>query len=214
MLSKVLTPERALIWRIVHRKNVPWILKNGLHAQTSGVRDPNYVQIGHAELIAKRRPREVPVAPFGTLADYIPFYFTPSSPMLLNILSGHGVGRVAKSDIVICVASLHRLQSLDIPFVFTDRHAYGPLANFYRDMSDLDAVNWNQLQARDFARDENDPAKFDCYQAEALVYKHLPIAALDGIVCYDSASHEFVAAAADAETLDFQIAVRPQYFFE
>jgi hypothetical protein len=26
-----LNPEKALIWRIVHRDNLPWILDNGLH---------------------------------------------------------------------------------------------------------------------------------------------------------------------------------------
>lgn len=32
-----LNPEKALIWRIVHRDNLPWILDNGLHCANSGV---------------------------------------------------------------------------------------------------------------------------------------------------------------------------------
>lgn len=28
---KNLNPEKALIWRIVHRDNLPWILEHGLH---------------------------------------------------------------------------------------------------------------------------------------------------------------------------------------
>jgi hypothetical protein len=32
--SETLNPQKALIWRIVHRANIPWILDNGLHAVT------------------------------------------------------------------------------------------------------------------------------------------------------------------------------------
>ncbi len=85
-----LTPERALIFRITHIDNVAWILANGLHCNSSPVRDPNFVQIGNPDLIAKRPNRRVPIPPGGGLGDYVPFYFTPCSPMLLNIVTGHG----------------------------------------------------------------------------------------------------------------------------
>lgn len=29
--SQTLNPQKALIWRIVHRDNIPWVLDNGLH---------------------------------------------------------------------------------------------------------------------------------------------------------------------------------------
>jgi hypothetical protein len=35
-MLKALTPEKALIFRIVHRDNLPWILGDGLHCQSSG----------------------------------------------------------------------------------------------------------------------------------------------------------------------------------
>lgn len=70
-----LNPEKALIWRIVHRDNLPWILDNGVHCRNSQVYDPNYVEIGNPDLIDKRAHRDVPVGPGGTLSDYVPFYF-------------------------------------------------------------------------------------------------------------------------------------------
>lgn len=79
------TAERARIFRITPIENVAWIVTNGLHCSSSPVQDPNFVQIGNPELIAKRAGRVVPVPPGGTLDDYIPFYFTPFSPMLYNI---------------------------------------------------------------------------------------------------------------------------------
>lgn len=88
--SASLNPQKALIWRIVHRDNIPWILDNGLHCGNSLVQAENWINIGNPELIGKRAGHPVPVGTGGTLHDYVPFYFTPFSPMLMNIHSGRG----------------------------------------------------------------------------------------------------------------------------
>ena len=48
----------------------------------------------------------MPIHPGGTLSDYVPFYFTPFSPMAYNIHTGLGVNRINWRDIVVLVASL------------------------------------------------------------------------------------------------------------
>lgn len=101
-----LTPEKALIFRITHIANVPWILANGLHARNGRAHDPNYVDIGNPDLIEKRHRRVVSTVPGGTLSDYVPFYFTPNSPMLLNILTGRNVRMRPIAEIVVLVSSL------------------------------------------------------------------------------------------------------------
>src|SRR3990172_2291633 len=102
--------EKALIFRITHIENVAWILENGLHCRSSGVRDPDYREIGNPDLISKRAHREVPIPPGGTLSDYIPFYFTPFSPMMLNIKTGYsGMKQTPMPDIVIFGSSLRVL---------------------------------------------------------------------------------------------------------
>lgn len=83
-VSEKLNAENALIFRIVHRDNVIWLLENGLHAR-NGTPCPNYRNIGNVDLIDKRSRRNVSVGPGGTLNDYVPFYFTPYSIMLYNI---------------------------------------------------------------------------------------------------------------------------------
>ena len=45
-----LNPEKALIFRIIHRDNLPWVLDNGLHCGNSAIRAPNWVSIGNPEL--------------------------------------------------------------------------------------------------------------------------------------------------------------------
>jgi hypothetical protein len=100
-----LNAEKALIWRIIHRDNLPWVLRNGLHSRNSPSHDPNYINIGNTELISKRATRAVPLEPGGTLSDYVPFYFTPFSPMMYNIYTGRGaVPKRANDEICILVS--------------------------------------------------------------------------------------------------------------
>ena len=120
-----LNPDKALIFRITHRENLPWILRNGISCRSGNAQDPNFRRIGNPELIEARRDRPVPIPPGGTLADYVPFYFTPFSPMVLNIKTGYGgIPQQANDDIVILVFSLRRAEQDGLRFVFTNRHAY------------------------------------------------------------------------------------------
>ncbi|HDL17184.1 MAG TPA: DUF4433 domain-containing protein, partial [Rhizobiales bacterium] len=180
---KGLNAEKARIFRITHRENVSWIIENGLHCHSSDTVDPNFVVIGNTELIAKRQHHPVPCEPGGTLNDYVPFYFTPFSPMFYNIRTGHnGIQQRTNDEIVILASSLPKLIEQKIPLLFTDRHAYLIAAQFYSDSDDLDQIDWPLLQSRNFARNPDDPGQFERYQAEALVYKHVPTTALLGIV--------------------------------
>ena len=178
-----LTPEKALIFRVTHIDNVPWILANGLHCSTSEVQDPHFVAIGNPDLIQKRTIKQVPVGPGGTLDDYVPFYFTPCSPMLYNVRTGHGVTRQTPEKLAFLVVSLRSLAAHNVPFVFSDRHAYMALASFWTTLDALDGLGWNYWQQRDFKRDPNDPSKFERYQAEALIYRHMPAERIEAIVC-------------------------------
>lgn len=209
-----LNPEKALIWRIVHRDNLPWILDNGLHCGNSAVKAPNWVNIGNPELIDKRANHPVPLPPGGLLNDYVPFYFTPFSPMLRNIHTGWGgIQKRPNEEIVILVSSLRRIAKSGLPFLFTDSHAYYQWANFYADLADLEKIDWQSLQTRDFRRDPDDPAKFECYQAEALIHQHLPVSELDGIVCYTEAVQKRIEQEIQARNLNLSVYVRAGWYF-
>ncbi len=183
-----LNAENAYIWRIVHRDNLPWILDNGLHCSNSTIQSPNWVNIGNEELIDRRSRRNVPLPPGGTLSDYVPFYFTPFSPMMYNIYTGiGGVTQRGNDEIIILVSDLRRVQQFGSAFLFTDGHAYPPDTNYYNDLSHLSEIDWPLLQARNFKRNIDDPKQFERYQAEALIYKHLPVSSLIGVICYSDA---------------------------
>jgi ssDNA thymidine ADP-ribosyltransferase DarT-like protein len=209
-----LTQERARIFRITHIDNVAWILTHGLHCGSSDVRDPAFVQIGNPDLIIKREGRRIPVAPGGTLHDYVPFYFTPFSPMLYNIRTGwQGIQQRPMRDIVILVSCLRELAGHGIGFLITDRHAYLEAAQFSGDLADLAWIDWKILQDRNFKKDSNDPGKFERYQAEALVHRHLPAERLSGIVCHGVAEEEHIREMMRGAPVACPVAARPSWFF-
>lgn len=214
MTYSKLNPEKALIWRIVHRDNIPWILINGLHCGNSQIQSSNWVHIGSADLIQKRATHPVPIGMGGYLNDYVPFYFTPFSPMMKNIHSGWGnIQQRENDEIVILVSNLYKIRDLKLPFVFTNGHAYFRWSSFYMDLVDLDKIDWKIIQARDFKRDPNDPAKIERYQAEALIYQHCPVNALQGMICYTETTQQLLNGWLEKLNLNMPVHVRPRWYF-
>ena len=209
-----LNSDNAYIFRITHIQNISWILRNGLHCRNSEHADPEFVSIGNPDLISKRGNRPVPIEPGGTLSDYIPFYFTPFSPMLYNIITGYrDIRQYPSSDIAIMVSSLRHLSELDTAAVYTDRHAYLSAAKFFSSLDNLDQIAWGPLQHRDFKRDVDDPDKIEKYQAEALVHRHLPVDHLLAILCYRDNEKVLLEERRDELGVNITISVNQGWYF-
>ena len=210
----ILGPESAYIFRITHVDNVAWMLRHGMHCRSSATTDPDFIPIGSAELVEKRRTRDVPIPPGGTLSDYVPFYFTPWSIMLYNIKTGyHGIMRRENRDVVIIVSSLHKLSAAGRAFVFTDSHAYGFEANYFSNLKDLDKIDWPLLRSRDFKNDPEDPGKKGRYQAEALVHERVPVDEWLGVACYENGVQARLARSAQQAGVRMRIEVLPDWYF-
>ncbi|MEO5824678.1 MAG: DUF4433 domain-containing protein [Gemmatimonadales bacterium] len=193
-LNQLLVPDKALIFRITHRDNVAHLLEHGVHCRNSPVVNPNFVEIGHPEIIGRRAIKAVGVSPYGTLADYVPFYFTPCSPMLYNIVTGwKGLRRRDRAEIVILLTSLDTLEQHDLPYVVADRNAALDFALLAPCRELVPGLSWRDWQNRDFRHDADNPAKVERYQAEALVHDHLPSGALRAIITYDEPTRIAVA---------------------
>lgn len=209
-----LTQEKALIFRITHIDNVPWLLSNGLHCKNAEKLDPDFVNIGKQELIIERSSRTVPIAPWGTLSDYIPFYFTPFSMMMYNIKTGYrGIRRRENAEVVILVSSLRGLAEKGVAAIYTDRHAYLRAANFFSSLDDLDKIDWPLLRRRDFRHDVDDPEKTERYQAEALVYNHMPVECLAGVVCHGEAQRRAIERGREEAGVGLEVIARPSWYF-
>lgn len=66
------------------------------------------------------------------------------------------------------------------------------------------------LQERNFKKD--DIERFEKYQAEALVYKELPLSGLVGLVCYNKVVRDEVEEAAKAAGSDIKIIAQPTWY--
>lgn len=213
-MSLNLNPDKALIFRIVHLDNVPWILGHGMFCRNAPVQDSNYRTIGNPELIDKRQRRDVPISPGGTLSDYIPFYFTPFTPMMYNIKTGYaGITKVPNENVVIFVSSIHRINEMGRAFVFTDRHAYLLSAEYYNEVDDLVQIDWPLLQSKNFQRDPDDPGKIERYQAEALIHNHLPVEAFHGAVCYTDQVRNQIRQVVQHKGIELRVEKLPGWYF-
>jgi hypothetical protein len=111
------------------------------------------------------------------------------------------------------VSSVHKVRDLGLDLVFTDRHAYTPLARYFNDISHLGEIDWPLLQARNFKRNRDDPEQIERYQAEALVHRHMPISGLIGIICYTQAVKVDLDAQIQARGLQLDVQVLPGWYF-
>lgn len=74
-------------------------------------------------------------------------------------------------------------------------------------------LDWGIWQARDFRRDPDDPGKVERYQAEALVYRSLPVEALLGLVCYTATIKCDLDRMVAKRGLNLGLHVRPGWYF-
>lgn len=210
-----LNPDKAFIFRIVHVANVRWILEHGMHCRNSADKDPNHVNIGNISLISRRASHPVPIPPGGMLSDYVPFYFTPFSPMMYNIHTGWGgIPKQHNKDIVIFVSTIHRINELKLPFVFTNQHAYLADTEFYSDIVNLDKIDWPLLRSRNFKTDDADPGRQSRYQAEALIHHHIPLTALNGIGCYNDSVKNSIVEMVGACGQNIDVKAVPGWYFQ
>jgi hypothetical protein len=78
----------------------------------------------------------------------------------------------------------------------------------------LDEIDWPLLQARNFRRNPDDPEQIERYQAEALVYRHMPISSLISIICYTQAVKIDLDARIQAQGLRLDVRVMQHWYFQ
>jgi hypothetical protein len=69
------------------------------------------------------------------------------------------------------------------------------------------------LNGRDFQHDPDDPGKKERYQAEALIWKHVPLEALLGICSCNATVDGYVQGELAKRTPDVQSSVQRNWYF-
>jgi hypothetical protein len=208
-------PNIVRVFRIVHIDNVEYLLTHGMFTKNHAQADPNYINIGDSGLIAQRNTYPVVInPPNGVLGEYVPFYFGPLSPMLLNIKTGHrGITERPQGDIVYIVCRVNTLVEQCDEWCFTDGHAKDRLTEFYNDLNDLSEVYWDTVSLRYWHPIEDFLDRQVRKQAEFLVKHHVPVNCISSIVVLNQARKTFVEEITTRLELEIPVQVNPNNQF-
>lgn len=125
--------------------------------------------------VCKRDNPDEIVGPGGSLADYVPFYFAPRSPMLFTISKGNVRGYTGDQESIIhLVSSLETVTENGMPYVFSDGHAVMDLSDFYDNLDDLNTIDWETMRSNYWYDDALHPDRKRKRQAEFLIHRFCP----------------------------------------
>ena len=87
------------IMHFTHVRNLAGILRAGCLRADASVDRGSALQVEAADLgiKASRKEIRIPLAPYGCVADYVPFYLAPRSPMLFKLHKG-GVATYTQAE--------------------------------------------------------------------------------------------------------------------
>lgn len=165
------------IYHITHVANIEKIIASGgLWCDNERLKQQfDCVGIAHQHIKDRRAKRAVPLAARGTLADYVPFYFAPRSPMLFTIHRGNVVGYSGgQREVVHLVSSVEMAVQLGQHWTFTDGHAEMAFSTFYDSLDHLDEVNWQVMEGSYWNDTTEFPDRKRQRQAEFLVHRSFP----------------------------------------
>lgn len=181
------------IYHITHLHNLPSIITaGGLHCDNDrGSLPTECVGIAHEHIKQRRANRRVPTCSGGKLADYVPFYFAPRSPMLYAIIRGEVEGYAqGQQPILHLVSSAEAVEEAGKPFTWTEGHADMAFSEFFEGLTDLsDKIDWEVMQGKFW--NDDPPAIVDRKrkrQAEFLVYRFFPWTLFSTIGVIDEAT--------------------------
>ena len=164
----------------------------------------------HFDIMAKRQQTAVYIPPGGCVADYVPFYFGPCSPMLYAINGGKVEGCRNQREMVYLVSDAETVEQANLGFVFTDGHAIMRYVLQYNCLADLPKVPWSVIQAKYW---NNFPDGRCRRQAEFLVKDRFPLELVREIGVMDETMRQRVEAVVAPTRFKPLIRARREWYF-
>ncbi|WP_221933733.1 type II toxin-antitoxin system toxin DNA ADP-ribosyl transferase DarT [Aeromicrobium piscarium] len=193
------------------------ILREGLCSDTIAQDGLTQVEIGNRSIEDQRRHRVVNVGHGGVVADYVPFYFAPRSPMLYAIHRGNVPTYSEGCDRLIYLAtSVESLTSQGLPVVLSDRNAAAAVAEFLEydgDPLPEDFIDWPLMRATYWNSSPEQPDRRERRMAECLVHGRVPAHALEFIVTKSEAVCAEAREILHSAGVDLPVHVRTSWYF-
>lgn len=209
-------PIPTQVFHMTRIERLPSIVDAGLLPDNEVVRQglPG-VEIGYRHIKDRRAQRIVPCGAGGTLADYVPFYFAPRSPMLYTITGGNVSHEAAQTDdIVYLVTSTQRLREADLSVVYSNRHPvleYADLTDQDSSLDRPDFVDWGLMRVIIWKNTLEDPDRKDRRQAECLAHPSVPWHCIEAIATKTEGAATKVRTLIQSDTVP--ITVRRNWYF-
>jgi hypothetical protein len=165
------------IYHITHIRNLAGILRDGgLWCDMESVkREISPVEIAYTDIKERRKRKVVPVAVRGVLADYVPFYFCPRSPMLYVIHKRYVPAYKGGQEFILhLTGSAEMVAVARLPFAFTDGHATMAISRYFDDLCYLNQVDWPVVNSWSWHDTLQDNDRERRKQAEFLVHRFFP----------------------------------------
>ncbi len=209
-------PTPTQVFHFTHLEHVATVVQHGLLSDTAArERGVLRAEVGNHEIKSRRRERVVRLGAGGVVADYVPFYYAPRSPMMYVIDRG-GVPTYdgGCDDLVYLVSTVERLIDLDLRPLFTDRNAVLALAAFTDDVAKLDRlIDWSLMRATMWANTSAEPDRKERRMAECLVHACVPWEAFSEVVTKTRACAALVTQALSTVGSSTPVHVRPDWYF-
>lgn len=209
-------PRPTILYHFTHVDHLGDIARRGLLSdadiQRSGLLR---YEAGDHGIKERRRSMRVMRPPGGTVADYVPFYYAPRSPMMYVIKCG-GVETYKEGcePLVYLTTSVERLIELGIRPIFTDRNATIAYTRFTDDLTDLDdLVDWPLMRERMWTDTAEYPDRKERRMAECLVHHRVPWAAIDQVAAGNVPSARRATEILSTVGIATPVNVRPRWYF-
>lgn len=212
----VINADRKYCYRIIHIQNLSYILEQGMVSKQHPQANAAYIQIGNPEIIDVRSNTAVRIEGYGDIGEYVPFYFTPRSMMLYNIVTGYRSPLVPKrnrEEIVVIRCLIEQLATLDHWF-FTNGQGNDFISKHFHDLDKLSEIDWESIQQSNFSKSDGDFDRPRRYQAEFLVRHVVPLSHIESLHVYNETAKATVEKMLEAKKiLNFGVQITPTYFF-
>jgi hypothetical protein len=209
-------PVPTRVVHFTHLGHLPGVVSHGLLPDTvAQERGLLTTEVGNRDIKERRRRRVVPVPPGGVVADYVPFYFAPRSPMMYAIDRGNVPEYAGGIDpLVYLVSTVERLQEVGCTVVTTDRNAVLGIATFRQGLDGIDTgVDWQLMEATWWNNTVQEPDRMERRMAECLVHQVVPWEAFTEVRVRTDARRLEVEALLGPGIAPGRILVTPHWYF-
>ncbi|MDU0294705.1 DUF4433 domain-containing protein [Saccharothrix longispora] len=174
------------IMHFTHIENLPGIFRCGGLLADSRMRELGgpVKDCADAEIKSRRQGVVITVPPHGCVADYVPFYYAPRSPMLYRIHRG-GVSTYphGQEPLIYLVSSAEKALQGGIPWVGSDGNCAASMTRHFADWQDLqESIDWPLMSERMWNNTAEDGDRMRRRQAEFLVHEFFPLSCVTAII--------------------------------